>query len=118
MTIDDCLVEGKISKQDLNLGWVVWLENGWLKLSYTIRDFDWNTVQDASPEKVNQFLKSQAYLMMKEMLDEARKNRKTMFYQSSSIADMKQMLEADGVKVDLDKLIRAKARSLAVPKSY
>ena len=53
MTIDDCLIDGKISKQDLNLGWVVWLENGWLKLSYTIRDFDWNTVQDASPEKVN-----------------------------------------------------------------
>ena len=54
---------------------------------------------------------------MKGMLDKARKNRKTMFYQSSSIADMKCMLETDGVKVDLDKLIRAKVKSLAVPKS-
>ena len=30
---------------------------------------------------------------------------------------MKYMLEMDGVKVDLDKLIRAKVQSLAVPKS-
>lgn len=115
MTIDDCLA-GTVKKEDLQLGWCVSLERGWLNLSYTIRDFDWKSVQDASDDKVNKFLTSDIYVKMKKMLDDARSKRKSLFYQACSIAEMKQMLENDDVKVDLDKLVRSKARSMAIPK--
>lgn len=115
ITIDDCL-ENKVQPDDIHLGWVVSLENGQLKLSYTVRDFDWKSVQDASYDKANRFLKSAIYDKMKQMLEKARAKRKTMFYQTSSIADMKLMLEEDKVKLNLDKLIRSKARSMSISK--
>lgn len=115
ITIDDCL-ENRVRPNDIHLGWVVSLENGQLKLSYTVRDFDWKSVQDAPCAKANIFLKSAIYDKIKQMLEKARAKRKTMFYQASSIADMKLMLEADNVKLNLDKLIRAKARSMSIPK--
>lgn len=115
ITIDDCL-ENKVQPDDIHLGWVVSLENGQLNISYTVRDFDWKSVQDAPCAKVNRFLKSAIYDKMKQMLEKARAKRKTMFYQAYSIADMKLMLEEDKVKLNLDKLIRAKARSMSLPK--
>lgn len=115
ITIDDCL-EGKIAKEDLNLGWVLSLDRGWLQLSYTVRDFDWQLVQNASDDKVNKFLTSDIYLKMKALLEEARSKRKSLFYHATSISDMKLFLEQDNVKVDLDKLVRSKARSMSVLK--
>lgn len=114
-TIDDCL-ENKVQPEDIHLGWVVSLENGQLNLSYTVRDFDWKSVQDAPCDKANRFLKSAIYDKMKQMLAKARAKRKTMFYQAYSIADMKFMLETDGVKLNLDKIIRAKVKSMSLSK--
>lgn len=115
ITIDDCL-ENRVQPNDIHLGWVVSIDNGQLELSYTVRDFDWKSVQDAPCAKVNRFLKSAIYDKIKRMLEKARAKRKAMLYQAYSIADMKIMLEADGVKLNLDKIIRAKVKSMSLPK--
>lgn len=115
ITIDDC-ISGKATKDDLHLGWVLSLVNNELQLSYTFREFDWKSVQNAPNDKVNKFLNCDIYRNMKTRLEKARSKRKSLFYQAYSISDMKSFLEQDNVKVDIDKLVRAKARSLAVPK--